>query len=92
MNHFVQNKLEPTKALQDEKNWPSEYNIQGLKITTTITTTTTKMNAFISFIPSRKFIQNVRYIKNTIVLTEISSKGAEKGFLVKIKKNSCCKL
>ena len=87
MNHFVQNKLEPTKALQDEKNWPSEYNIQGLKITTT-----TKMNAFISFIPSRKFIQNVRYIKNTIVLTEISSKGAEKGFLVKIKKNSCCKL
>lgn len=58
----------------------------------TITTTTTKMNAFISFIPSRKFIQNVRYIKNTIVLTEISSKGAEKGFLVKIKKNSCCKL
>ena len=44
---------------------------------------TKAMDAFLSIIPSRTFVQNVIPIKNT-VLPEITSKGAGEAFLVKI--------
>ena len=43
------------------------------------------MDAFLSFIPSGTFVQNVIPIKN-IALPKMNSKGPEKAFLVKIKK------
>ena len=45
------------------------------------------MDAFLVFMASRTLVRNVISIKNT-VLPEISSKGAGKAFLVKIKKKT----
>ena len=44
------------------------------------------MDAFLSFIPSRTFVQIYTY-KNTL-LKEISSEGARKAFQVKTKKKT----
>ena len=48
------------------------------------------MDAILSIIPLRTFVQNVMSTKN-IVLPEISSKGVVKVSLVKLRTKCCCK-
>ena len=86
MNHFGQ----ATKALEDEKdeNWTSWFQIFSKYSKSK--KQKQKMYAFLSFIHSRTFVQNVVPIKNNL-LPEIRVEGQEKYYWLKLRPKSFCK-
>ena len=83
MNHFVQNKSKATKALEDRmKKRKLDKIIVNFKLTFKVQKIKTKtMDAILSIVPSRTFVQNVIPIKNTVL--QKSAKAVGKSFLVK---------
>ena len=94
MNHFIENKSQAKKALDDEKrkigqvNSKSSVYVRGLK----------KQNKqkkkwmyfYLLYITSKTIVRNVIHIKNA-ALPEISSARAEKHSWLKLRPKCCWK-
>ena len=90
MNHFIENKSQAKKALDDEKRKIGQANSKCSRFKKTKQAKKKWMYFYLLYITSKTIVRNVIHIKNA-ALPEISSARAEKHSWLKLRPKCCWK-